>query len=579
VGYLCGAALAVPDHVAILQPGPNVWRLTTAETSGVIVDAADYYHAFYWAARNARRSILVSGWEFDSGVPLLRGADAPVGAEVRLLKFLNGLCERNPDLYVCLLAWDFHLVLAGEREWLQRVYFHWLTHEHLHFRLDESPVAGGSHHQKFVVIDGRLSFLGGMDLRDACWDDRRHLAVNPDRLSRGRPHKPYHDVQVYLTGGATPRALEQYFFERWQRAGGTPPPLRPPLTGGDDLRPRGAVVLGAAQVGLSRTEPHADAPAIREVECLIEDAIAGAERLVYIETQYFSSRRIRDALVRRMRDVGRSRLEIIVVVNERAEAIKEEIAVGLRQTKNIEELRTVAADAGHALGCYFPLPAGGVADDSVATYIHSKLMIVDDRFLTIGSANFTNRSMGIDSELHASWEAAEKDGTLRRRIRRVRVSLLAEHCGASRYGDIRRLVSADGLVDRLDAITVRPDARLRRHRSPTAEQRMVLDAIDPQSLPFDSDGRETDGQDPGSEPADRPSRRTPRSQLRDALEDLWRRGARVVRATRPGDRHGARHRPSRDREWWWFLPLRPRARPRTPRPQRLPTRRRGGNSR
>jgi hypothetical protein len=106
--------------------------MTTAETSGVIVDAADYYHAFYWAARNARRSILVSGWEFDSGVPLLRGADAPAGAEVRLLKFLNGLCERNPDLYVCLLAWDFHLVLAGEREWLQHVYFHWLTHEHLH---------------------------------------------------------------------------------------------------------------------------------------------------------------------------------------------------------------------------------------------------------------------------------------------------------------------------------------------------------------------------------------------------------------------------------------------------------------
>jgi phosphatidylserine/phosphatidylglycerophosphate/cardiolipin synthase-like enzyme len=164
-----------------------------------------------------------------------------------------------------------------------------------------------------------------MDLRDACWDDRRHLAVNPDRLSRGSPHKPYHDVQVYLTGGATPRALEQYFFERWQRAGGTPPPLRPPLTGGDDLRPRDAVVLGAAQVGLSRTEPHADAPAIREVECLIVDAIASAERLVYIETQYFSSRRIRDALVRRMRDAGRPRLEIIVVVNERAEAIKEEM--------------------------------------------------------------------------------------------------------------------------------------------------------------------------------------------------------------------------------------------------------------
>jgi phosphatidylserine/phosphatidylglycerophosphate/cardiolipin synthase-like enzyme len=129
-----------------------------------------------------------------------------------------------------------------------------------------------------------------------------------------------------------------------------------------------------------------------------------------VETQYFSSRRIRDALVRRMRDVGRPRLEIIVVVNERAEAIKEEIAVGLRQTKKIEELRTVAADAGHALGCYYPLPAGGVGDDSVAPYIHSKLMIADDRFLTIGSANFTNRSMGIDSELMPRGKRARRIG-------------------------------------------------------------------------------------------------------------------------------------------------------------------------
>jgi phosphatidylserine/phosphatidylglycerophosphate/cardiolipin synthase-like enzyme len=260
--------------VTILRPGRNAWRATDAATSGVLVDAADYYLAFYRAAEQARRSILISGWEFDSGVPLLRGPDARPGAEVRLLPFLDGLCRRTPSLYVCLLAWDFHVVLAAEREWMQRVYFHWLTHEHLHFRVDDSPVAGGSHHQKFAVIDGRLAFLGGMDLRDACWDDRRHLAENPDRLSRGQPHKSYHDVQSYLAGGAAPVALEQYFFTRWRRAGGTPPPLPPPLPGDGDYRPRGALVLGPGRLALSRTQPRRLAPPIREVERLHEDASA-----------------------------------------------------------------------------------------------------------------------------------------------------------------------------------------------------------------------------------------------------------------------------------------------------------------
>jgi phosphatidylserine/phosphatidylglycerophosphate/cardiolipin synthase-like enzyme len=68
---------------------------------------------------------------------------------------------------------------------------------------------------------------------------------------------------------------------------------------------------------------------VREVEQLFVDAIDAAERLVYVETQYFSSRSIREALIERMRRRDRPRLEIVVVVNERAEALKEERWPGL----------------------------------------------------------------------------------------------------------------------------------------------------------------------------------------------------------------------------------------------------------
>jgi len=485
-------------HRSVLTPivdlGRNAWHEVTAEASGVLVDAADYYHALYRAAEGARHSILMSGWQFDSGVPLLRGADAAPGAEVRLLKFLDGLCRRNPRLYVCLLAWDFHMVFAGEREWMQRVYFHWMTSKRFHFRFDDCPAPGGSHHQKFVVIDGRLAFLGGIDVCEARWDDRRHLAVNPERLSRGKPQKPYHDVEVYLSGGTAPPALEELFFERWRRSGGKPPPPAPPARDDAEYRPRGAIPFGATALALSRTDPRPDGTTVQEVEHLLVAAITAAERLIYVETQYFSSRRIREALLARMRAPRRGRLEIVVVANQRAEALKEEVAVGLRQAENLVELRAVAAETGHALGCYHSR-CDGPDDERPATYIHSKLLLVDDRFLTIGSANLTNRSMGVDSELHSAWEDRGENARLSRAIRRVRVSLLAEHAGL-RGGALRVLFPLDGLVARLDGIAARPGARLRIQPRPTPAQDAVRAVVDPQSLPFD----------PEAEPVDEPWR-------------------------------------------------------------------------
>jgi phospholipase D1/2 len=466
---------------SIVEVGRNAWRRVHADDTGVLVDAADYYHAVYWAISGAHRHVLMSGWQFDSGVPLLRGADAPSGVDVRFLKFLDGLCRRRPELRVYLLAWDFHLVFAGEREWLQRVYFHWMTSSNLHFRFADHPAAGGSHHQKFVVVDGSLAFLGGMDVCEARWDDRRHLADNPVRLSRGHPQKPYHDAQAWLAGRETAGALEDLFTERWQRAGGPPLELGSPRA--CEVAMRGSLPIGAGTVALSRTDPRPDGNTVREVERLFEDAIAAADRLIYIETQYLSSRRIREALVQRMRAAGRPRPEIVIVVNEQAEALKEELAVGLRQARNLEVLRDVASGTGCALGCYFSV-CDGAHETFRATYIHSKLMIVDDRFLTVGSANLTNRSMGLDSELHVTWEHDGDHGRLVDAIRNVRISLLAEHTGLAGT-DAAGLDVMEGLVARLDAITLRAGARLQRHGAPTPAQQTAMQLIDPDDLPFD----------------------------------------------------------------------------------------------
>jgi phosphatidylserine/phosphatidylglycerophosphate/cardiolipin synthase-like enzyme len=261
---------------------------------------------------------------------------------------------------------------------------------------------------------------------------------------------------------------------------------------------RGSLPIGGATVALSRTDPQPDGNTIREVERLFEDAIAAADRLIYVETQYLSSRRMREALARRMRASGRPRPEIVIVVNEQAEALKEELAVGLRQARNLEMLRDIASRTGCALGCYFSL-CDGPHETFRATYIHSKLMIVDDRFLTIGSANLTNRSMGLDSELHVAWEHEGEDDWLIETIRNVRVSLLAEHAGLSAAA-AAGLEAIEGLVARLDALAERAGA-------PTPAQQMAMQVVDPDDLPFDPETTAADDAAGRLDPIDEHSRR------------------------------------------------------------------------
>jgi phospholipase D1/2 len=475
----------------ILSLGRNAWKMGQPDTSGVLVDASAYYAAFYQAALQAKRSILLSGWQFDSGVPLLRGDAAPVGAEVRLLKFLNQLCEQKPELEIYILAWDFHVVFALEREWMQTLYFQWATNKRLNFRFDDAQAAQGAHHQKFAVIDRTVSFLGGIDLCEARWDDRRHQQENPLRLSHGEPAKPYHDVQAYLTGCEVADILRELFTDRWARTEGPKLALQACDSAAGEYFPGGALRLGSHRVAFSRTDARGPHDNVREVERLFVDAIGAAERLIYIETQYFSSHAVCEAFVSRMREPERPRLQIVIILNAAPEAFKEEFAIGLRQAKMLTRISQTASETGHALGVYGTLSEGEAADRP-STYIHSKLLSVDDRFLTVGSANLTNRSMGVDTELHASWEAtpaSSPDGQLSERIADLRVSLLAEHTGltsdASGQLAAADLRNADGLVARLDALTRAENARLTLHVMASQREKLIMKLIDPEALPFD----------------------------------------------------------------------------------------------
>jgi len=232
-----------------------------------------------------------------------------------------------------------------------------------------------------------------------------------------------------------------------------------------NLEIRPSARIGPAEVAFSRTvaettEP--DHPQIREIRQLFVDAIASAERSIYIENQYFDSRAVYDALRQRMLRDGPP-LDIALIYPRELHSFSEEFMMGAQQSAMFRSLKSTAAARGHRLGIYCSMSTADGAEPR-ARYIHSKVMIVDDRFLTVGSANTNNRSMGLDSELHVSWEVpASGDPELARSIRRTRLNLLVEHSGLPVRTALRELREATDWVSVLERWATQDRAALRPH--------------------------------------------------------------------------------------------------------------------
>lgn len=447
----------------ILKPGDNCWKVRPVTESGVLIDGRDYYRAFYRAAANAKNYILMSGWQFDSEVQLLRGRDIKESSgELRLLPFLNSLCQKNPELRIYILAWDFSWLFALEREWFQKWIFDWTASPGMKFRFDSVHPVWASYHQKFVVIDGHTAFIGGMDICSSRWDDRRHEAGNPERTGQDSgPYGPYHDVQAFIRGGAVTDLAELFNF-RWVQAGGDPIEL-PDAESGPPYPcalPGFAVPLNSVAFSRTQGRMSASSPAVLEIQKQYVDAIMGARKSIYLENQYFTSQIVFQALADRM-GKGGPPLEIIMILPKGPEAFLEEAVLGTAQARLVGGLRETARRTGHSIGIYYPMSKiCGPQKKRKPVYIHSKLLIVDDRFLMVGSANTTNRSLGKDIELNVSWEADAEDREAVSSIKHLRTALIAEHAGLRSCSERREILKNRHTIEMLDRIAASPEPAL-----------------------------------------------------------------------------------------------------------------------
>ncbi len=414
-------------------PGENCWQSANTDRAAFLVDGEDYYRAVAEAFEEALHSIYILGWDVDSRIRLRRDAEQ----EETFGQLLNRLAQEKPQLQIYILEWDFAVFYSLEREFWSQLSFGWMTHERVHFELDDMHPVGASQHQKIVVVDDRLAFVGGFDLASFRWDTSDHLPQHSQRCDNDQSYGPVHDVQLLVTGEIAQK-LADIARRRWERATGESVPA---VEGSDSDHWPASVSVDFSQQPLAilRTIPaYAGDPEIREVERFYLQAIEQAEKFLYLENQYLTSHRIGSALEQSLRQPTGP--EIVLVLPRQCPGWLEEETMGVLR-KRLQQ-RLLDADQHKRLLICYPDRAGLEGDVII---VHSKLLVADDQLLTVGSANLSNRSMSFDSECNLAL-AADGDDRRAAIIAGLRNRLLAEHLGCAPQQVAEKLAETGSLL-------------------------------------------------------------------------------------------------------------------------------------
>ncbi|HTR87701.1 MAG TPA: phosphatidylserine/phosphatidylglycerophosphate/cardiolipin synthase family protein [Reyranella sp.] len=225
------------------------------------------------------------------------------------------------------------------------------------------------HHQKSWVVDD-TGFVGGINL----------TAKSLER----------HDAYVEIQGPAA-ADVARNFVERWN--GASEP------RGSDDLV-------------VSKTIPQPRGPSSVQIQRMFRDersileqyerAIDAAERSIYIENQAIPI----PAIAARLENALKRGVEVLLLVP----AVPEDYVYAARRNPAGSDF----LEGLEALGRHPNFRLAGLP-----VYVHSKLMIVDEVWATVGSCNLHSNSLGGHSEMNASiWdETVARD--LRERLRRM----------------------------------------------------------------------------------------------------------------------------------------------------------------
>jgi phosphatidylserine/phosphatidylglycerophosphate/cardiolipin synthase-like enzyme len=391
-------------HRAIDPPADGLWASgdpppREACSLDVLIDGADAFPAIAEAIENARDHIHVTGWHVAPYFELVRG-ERPAG----LGELLAEAAER---IDVRVLVWAgapvpaFHPTRKEVREGIEEL----TRGTRIRCEADPREHPFHCHHEKTVIVDGEVAFVGGIDMTDYA-GDRFDTSEHPARRRLG-----WHDVGSRVRGPAV-LDVHDHFALRWRE-----------LTGEELERPAPPSPAGEHTVQVVRTVAENMYDAVptgdfRILESYVR-AIRSAQRFVYLENQFLWAPEIVDLLADKLRHPPCDEFRVVVVLPSRANNGHDDTMGQLGVLVGADD------DAGRLLATTIR-SLSGHRDDRL--YVHAKVGIVDDRWLTVGSANLNAHSLMNDTEMNV---VTDDPGL----ARDTRLRLWSEHLGVDVAGE------------------------------------------------------------------------------------------------------------------------------------------------
>jgi phosphatidylserine/phosphatidylglycerophosphate/cardiolipin synthase-like enzyme len=418
-----------------LRPGPGIWAAGDPEpregcTLEVLVDGERAFAEMAEAIQGARESVYLVGWHIAPHFELVRG-----DSDLALGPLLADVAQRA-DVKVLVWAGSPFPVFHPTRNEVREVIRTLTEQTRIRCQPDPREHPLHCHHEKALVVDGTVAFVGGIDMTDLA-GDRYDSSDHPARRRLG-----WHDVGTRLTGPAV-KDVHDHFAMRWRELTGeavaTPP--EPHRTGSHTVQ-----VVRTVAEGMYDQLPRGD---FRILESYVR-AIRSAEDYIYLENQFLWAPEIVSLLADKLRHPPSDDFRVVILLPSRANN-------GQDDTKGqLAVLESADADAGRLTVATLRSRTGS-RDDRL--YVHAKVGLVDDRWLTVGSANLNSHSLFNDSEMNVV--CRDPDLALQTRLR-----LWSEHLEVESSSIAQR--SPREVIDSLwRPITFEQLARLRAGEAPT----------------------------------------------------------------------------------------------------------------
>jgi phosphatidylserine/phosphatidylglycerophosphate/cardiolipin synthase-like enzyme len=432
---------------------PSWWVPThkTAKANSIssFIDGAEYFPFLKSELEKAKHYILVTGFFVDPYFRLTRiperetafwnivqkmtGQKPPVAVRIIINSFGT---KKGRAVYLTSLGWKSAKTAQKVLE----------DCGHDHCRVVLSNAIGnitGALHQKSVVIDGMSAFCGGLDITTEGgdrWDTDTHH-TGP-RLRN--PDEPlWHDGMIQITGPIV-GGIQENFRRRWMAAKGSALDVRfsaPAAASSSSVLAQ--VVRTIPSPATIRFQSQVDVSEYSVFDVYAR-AILNAQKYIYIEQQYFTC----GPLVKLLENVLKERrnLHLILLLPGKMEVAMGTWLAYLLDTPS--DKGTVSANAavnllrsaGRNYGYDRVFAACPKSVDGRLVYVHSKLMLVDDVFGIVGSANFSNRAMLTgEEEIGVAWYDPSS-------VRKLRTRLWSEHLGLSAE---KLLKDSEGVEDKL----------------------------------------------------------------------------------------------------------------------------------